>query len=102
MFLQSIYYPTNELPLHHEVHILDNTLTVKVRNWSMLLAAWTFRGKCIVIYYYNYKPTRCTLSQLYFDKELYMSRTDLLSVIRSLNTVFTPTGICYTVMLTVC
>ena len=35
------------------------------------------------------KPTRRSLSQLYFGKELYMFRTDLLSIIRSLNTVFT-------------
>ena len=33
------------------------------------------------------KPTRCTISQLYFGKELHMFRTDLLSIIRSLNTV---------------
>jgi len=31
-----------------------------------------------------------------FDKELHMFRTDLLSIIRSLNTVFTTTGICHT------
>jgi hypothetical protein len=30
-----------------------------------------------------------------FGKELYMFRTDLLSIIRSLNTVFTAIGICY-------
>jgi len=30
-----------------------------------------------------------TISQMYFDKELYMFRTDLLSIIRSLNTVYT-------------
>ena len=29
-------------------------------------------------------------------KELYMFRTDLLSIIRSLNTVFTAIGICHT------
>jgi len=33
------------------------------------------------------------VSQLYFGKELYMFRTDLLSIIRSHNTVFTATGI---------
>jgi hypothetical protein len=32
----------------------------------------------------------------YFGKELYMFRTDLLTIFRSLNTVFTVTGICYT------
>jgi uncharacterized membrane protein YqaE (UPF0057 family) len=31
-----------------------------------------------------------------FDKDLYMFRTDLLSIIRSLNTVFTANGICHT------
>jgi len=31
-----------------------------------------------------------------FGKELYMFRTDLLSIIRSPNTVFTATGICHT------
>ena len=31
-----------------------------------------------------------------FGKELYMFRTDLLSIIRSLNTVFTAIGICRT------
>jgi len=31
-----------------------------------------------------------------FGKELYMFRRDLLSIIRSLNTVFTATGICHT------
>jgi len=31
-------------------------------------------------------------SQIHCDKELYMFRTDLLSIIRSLNTVYTVTG----------
>jgi len=30
-----------------------------------------------------------------FDKVLYMFRTDLLPIIRSLNTVYTAIGICY-------
>jgi hypothetical protein len=34
-----------------------------------------------------------------FGKELYMFRTDLASIIRSLNTVFTATGICHTEIL---
>ena len=38
---------------------------------------------------------RCTISQIYFDKELYMFRTDLLSIVRSLNTVYTAIGICH-------
>jgi hypothetical protein len=39
---------------------------------------------------------RCTISQLYFGKELYMFRTDLLSIISTLNTVFAALGICHT------
>ena len=35
--------------------------------------------------------------QLYFGKELYMFQTDLLSIVRSLNTVFTAIGICHTI-----
>ena len=38
---------------------------------------------------------RCTISQIYFDKELYMFWTDLLSIIRSLNTVYTAIDICH-------
>ena len=36
------------------------------------------------------------VSQLYFGKELYMFRTDLLFIIRSLKTVFTAIGIFHT------
>jgi len=42
------------------------------------------------------KPMRCAISQLYFGKELYMFQADLLSIIRSLNTVHTAVGICHT------
>jgi hypothetical protein len=42
---------------------------------------------------------RCTISQVYFGKELYMFRTDLLSIIRSLNTVFTAIDTCHTEIL---
>ena len=37
-----------------------------------------------------------------FGKELYMFRTDLLSIIRSLITVFTAIGFVILVMMTVC
>ena len=30
---------------------------------------------------------RCTISQIYFAKELYMFQTDLLSIIRGFNTI---------------
>jgi len=36
------------------------------------------------------------ISQFCFGKDLFVFRTDLLSIIRSLNTVFTTTGICHT------
>jgi len=36
--------------------------------------------------------------QLYFGKELYMFQTDLLPIIRSLNTVYTAIGICHVVV----
>jgi len=36
---------------------------------------------------------KCTISQIYFDKELYMFRTDLLSIIRRNNTVYRAIGI---------
>jgi hypothetical protein len=35
----------------------------------------TSRGPCIVIYSYN-KTTRCTISQLYFGKELYQNKVE--------------------------
>ena len=41
------------------------------------------------------KPKRCTISQIYFAKVLYMFRTDLLSIMRSLNTVYAAIGICH-------
>jgi len=39
---------------------------------------------------------RCTISQLYFGKEFYTFRTDLVSIISSLNTTFPAIGICHT------
>ena len=38
---------------------------------------------------------RCTISQIYFGKVLYMFRTHLPSIIRSLNAVYTAIGICH-------
>ena len=61
----------------------------------------TFRGSCVLIYFYYKKPTRSAVPQVYFDKELCMFRKDLLFIIRSLNTVYTTIGTCHVVMLTV-
>jgi hypothetical protein len=38
---------------------------------------------------------RRTISRLYFDIQIYMFRTDLLSIVRSLDTVLTATGSCH-------
>jgi len=38
---------------------------------------------------------RCAVSQIYFNKVLYMFQTDLLSIIRSLDTVYATIGICH-------
>ena len=41
------------------------------------------------------KSTSFNISQIYFCKELYMFRTDLLSIIKTLDTAYTTTGICH-------
>jgi len=48
-----------------------------------------------VIYSYNKSQRDALFLRLIFDKELYMFRTDLLSIIRSLNTVYAAIGICH-------
>jgi len=49
-----------------------------------------------VMYSYNRSQQDALFLNFIFDIKLYMFRTDLLSIIRSLDTVFTATGICYT------
>ena len=46
-----------------------------------------------MIYSYKKGQQDALISQLYFGKELRMFRTDLLSIIKGLNTLFTATGI---------
>ena len=55
----------------------------------------TFRGFCILIYSYIKSQLDALILKFIFDKELYIFRTDLLSIIRSLNTVYTAIGICH-------
>jgi hypothetical protein len=43
------------------------------------------------------KANKITISQIYSGKEFYVFQRDLLSIIRSLNTVFTAIDICHTV-----
>jgi len=47
-----------------------------------------------VIYSYNKSQRDALFLKFIFDKELYMFQTDLLPIIRSLNTVYTAIGIC--------
>jgi len=60
-----------------------------------LTAHLTFRGPCFVINSYNKSQRDALFLKFIFDKELYMFRTDLLSIIRSLNTVYAAIGICH-------
>jgi len=55
----------------------------------------TFRGPCILIYSYNKTQQDALFPKFIFDKELYMFRADLLSIIRSLNIVYAAIGICH-------
>ena len=43
----------------------------------------------------NVWSTQLSSSYIIFDKELYMFRTDLLSIIRSFNTLHAAIGICH-------
>jgi hypothetical protein len=76
------------------------------RSWSLILdttairavtvqnTGW-FRSTLMHLCFLIKKSIICTIAQLYFGKELYMFRTDLLSIIRSLNAVFIAIGICH-------
>jgi hypothetical protein len=52
-----------------------------------------------VIYSYNASQQDALFLYFIFYKEFYMFRTDLLSIIMSLNTAFTAIGICHTEIL---
>jgi len=48
-----------------------------------------------MIYSYNKSQRDALFLRFIFDKELHMFRTDLLSIIRSLNTLYTAIDICH-------
>jgi hypothetical protein len=50
-----------------------------------------------MIYSYNRSQQDTLFLNFSFDRQLYMFRTDLLSIIRSLDTVFTAIGVCHTI-----
>ena len=47
------------------------------------------------VHFYNKSQQDALFLKFIFDKEVYMFRTDLLSIIGSLNTVYTAIGTCY-------
>jgi len=67
---------------------------VNVRTKWDYTSSLTFRGPCIVLYSYNKIQLDALFLKFIFDKELYMFRTDLLSIIRNLNTVYATISIC--------
>jgi len=50
----------------------------------------------LLIYSYNKNQRDALFLKFIFDKGLYKLRTDLLSIIRSLNSVYTAIDICHT------
>jgi hypothetical protein len=54
-----------------------------------------YEERCVNYSYNKSQRDALRISQLYFGKELYMFRTDLLSIIRSINTVFTLISNCH-------
>ena len=61
----------------------------------LTLTNLTYRGPCNVIYSYSKSQRDALFLKFIFDKELYMFRTDLLSIIRSLNTVYATVVFCH-------
>jgi hypothetical protein len=91
VFLATVKFHTQfhrccmQVPSLHKLQIIDNQYVMNL----------TFRGPCIVIYSYNKSQQDALFLKFIFAKELHMFRTDLLSIIRSLNTVYTAIGICH-------
>jgi len=73
---------------------------IRATGWSLLIH-WFLLGRSWVWFPIHNKviiriieANKCTVSQFYFDIQLYMFLTDLLSIIRSLDTALTAIGIC--------
>ena len=83
------YYPlqlpkqqTGHRVIHHAPHYLCTVQFSAINNTNMSILIT--------------KANEMQYFSALFGKELYMFRTDLLSISRSLNTVFIATGICHT------
>ena len=50
----------------------------------------------LLVYSYNKNQRDALFLKIIFNKELYMFLTDILSIIRSLNTIYKAIGICHT------
>jgi hypothetical protein len=79
-------------------HVEDANNWFKTLIWKVFIC-WltlTFRVPCIVIYSYNKSQRDALFLKFTFYQWPYMFRTDLLSIIRSLNPVYIAIGICHT------
>ena len=64
--------------------VVQHCLSVCCTTLSLCVLAFKIRHSYVFLII---KPTRCTISQLYFGEELYVFRTDLLSIICGTGTV---------------
>jgi hypothetical protein len=74
---------------------------VKIHPNIILLFFWHSED-CALWYILTIKANKMHYFSPLFGKELYMFWTDLLFIIRSLNTVFTAIGICHTSYVACC
>jgi hypothetical protein len=91
MFWSHVIQMTDLIVVSNNSTVLD----CMVMNIRHFLSHLTFRGLCSW-YILIIKANEMHYFSALFGKELYVIRTDLLSIIRSLNTVFTAIGICHT------
>jgi hypothetical protein len=76
-------------------HLILNVSRIRVRKTFKLINL-TFSKPCIVTHSYNKgQQDALFLKFILIKNSIYTFRADLLSIIRSLNTVYTAIGICY-------
>jgi len=77
------------------VFLFTKGMSSRLKGIVLSVSMLRFQYSLLLLLLSLLKQTRCNISQVYFDKELYMFRTDLLSIISSLNTAYTAIGICH-------